>query len=120
MALSVAKFRAYAKKVFQIAGDVVQPVTYKHVVPGVYDPATGTAATTETTYTPKALLVGLDDREQTWFPADADVQKAIIPYSELSITPSSQDYFVIDGVRWEIMRITTPPTAAIRKFYIQS
>lgn len=113
-----ATFRNAAKKAFQVAGDVVRDVTYVEVTLGAYDPATGQSAVTPTNHTVKALLCGLTDREQTWFPADANVQKAIVPYSELSIDTSSQDYFEIDGVRWEIAKITTPPTKAIRIFYI--
>lgn len=112
-------FRNAAKKAFKAAGDVVRSVTYTEVALGVYDPAAGTRSVTATNYTVDALLVGLTDREQAWFPADANVQKAIVPYYSLSIEPSSQDYFTIDGARWEIVKILTPPTKAIRVFYIQ-
>lgn len=114
-----ATFRKGAAKAFQMAGDVVRSVTYVEVALGAYNAATGVRAVTATNYTVQALLCGLTDREQTWFPADANVQKAIVPYTSLSIEPSSQDYFEIDGARWEITKIVTPPTKAIRIFYIQ-
>lgn len=114
-----ATFRNAAKKAFKAAGDVVRQVTYVEVTLGNYDPATGTRAVTPTNRTVDALLVGLTDREQTWFPADANVQKVIVPWYSLSIEPSSQDYFTIDGARWEIVKISNPPTSAVRIFFIQ-
>lgn len=121
-----AKFRNAAATIFKAAGDVVRnapgkpiTLTYVSVVIGNYNSTTGVTSVTPTNYTPKTLLTGLDDREQAWFPADLNVQKAIIPFSDLSIDVSSEDHFIIDGVRWNIERVMTPPTKAIRKFYIR-
>lgn len=121
------KMRNAATAIFKAAGDVCrnQPgapvtLTYVSVALGAYNAATGVRASVPTNYTPVTLLTGLEDREQAWFPADANVQKAIIPFSALSVAVSSQDYFLIDGVRWEIKKVLTPPTQAIRKFYIEA
>jgi hypothetical protein len=124
MALSRAKLQAAAKKAMLAAGDVVteHEVVYVQITPGVYDPATGAVPQAPVQHTiPRALVTGLARQEMDWFPGDLHMQKIIIagPDFPASVTPDTHDYFLVDGVHWEIVRDRLPPAGAVLIFFVR-
>ena len=119
MALT-ATVKAGIDKAFTAAGDFISSVTYVVASPGVYNPVTDTTSNTATTYTAiKCALVKLKDDEVSWFPADAIMQKALIPYNALPIVPVVEDYLSIDGVTWQITKVTPVPGRVVHILYLR-
>jgi len=119
MALTVT-VKAGVDKAFTAAGDFISSVNYVVAGPGSYNPVTDTTTTTATTYSAvRCALVKLKDDEVSWFPADSIMQKALIPYNALPITPVVEDYLVIDGVTWQITKITPVPGRVVHILYVR-
>lgn len=115
-----ATIKTAIDKAFVAADDLVSVVTYYDVTPGAYDVATDVTASTAVTYTDiEAALVKLKETEQAWFPADAIVQKALIPYTQLPLVPELHDYLTIGGVTWQVDKSTPVPGRGVHILYIR-
>jgi hypothetical protein len=84
-------------------------VTYTHAVDGVYDPATGSAAPTETTYTIKAVVEDYTLRQagagfQSGLIRDGDKQ-ITIPAQGITFTPLAGDKVTVDGITYTALNI---------------
>ena len=113
------RLRKLAQQAMQSVDDVRTAVTYVQVTPGTYDPAIGDIATTEISHDVRALFTRLTETEMDWFPGDLKTQKAIVAYLDLPITPGRNDYFLVNGERWEIKNSKRVPTDAIWLFYVR-
>lgn len=112
--------KAGIDKAFAAAGDFISSVTYSVASPGVYNPLTDVTSSTPTNYTNvQCALVKLKDDEVAWFPADAIMQKALIPYNALPIEPVVEDYLTINSVVWQITKITPVPGRVVHILYIR-
>lgn len=121
MGISKAGIAKLVENAFPKFGDLRTTVTYRQVVPGVYDPVTDTTSDTVTNTTvDNAILASLSKAEYGWFPADRNTQKVLIPYNSLpGVTPGEADKIIINGLTWEIVRIKTPTGAALYIFYVE-
>ena len=116
----VQTLRNGAMQAVRALGDIPKLVTYVKVMPGVYDPETGLTADTETSYPITVPLFRLLETEVSWFPAPDKTRRVIVPYPILPIALGRNDYFLIDGVRWETKKIRAPTGDAVTIFYLQS
>lgn len=83
----------------------VNSLSYVRVAPGTYDPATGTIANTETTFT-KAGAITERRREEVQNGLERyeiDVWMALSDIGE--VYPTYADYFTYDGTSYKIMQI---------------
>lgn len=100
--------------------DLSSTIDYVQVASGVYNPATDTMADVETEHADvRCALVGLSMEDLEWWPADVVGQKMLIPYLNLPIEPSDTDRAVIDGDRWSIFKIKSPPGNSIHIIYVR-
>lgn len=121
MAISAAGIARLVNGAFPKFGTLRTTVTYRAVLPGVYDASTDTTTdVTADTTVPNAILTGLSAAEYGWFPADRNTQKVLIPSLALpGISPKETDKIVIGSDLWEIVRIKTPTGASLYIFYIE-
>lgn len=97
---------------FVAIGDLLTSVTYRHITPGAYNPATGTQTPTVTTQSVSVLLVDYATREidgQVIQPGD---QKALCPQSYLSPAPALLDEIVVGSDTWAVVRVAKDPASA--------
>lgn len=121
MGISAAKLRQLVSKTFAVIGDLKYTVTYVHVTPGAYDPATGLTADVLTPFTFDAPIVRADEKEAAQFPAVNNVQVILVDYKNIqSITPHPSDYITVAGVRWEVLRLRTAPQRAVTRIYVNT
>lgn len=100
--------------------DLAETVIYNQVVIGAYDPSTDQhTLTVTTTNNVKCALVKLTEDDMDWFPANAVGQKALIPYLNLPITPSDDDYVTINGERWDVHKIKSVPGRSLHILYLR-
>lgn len=120
MADYAALLRNKVGSAIQKLGTINTRLTYVHVVPGNYNPATGTVAATTTSIGPVEVpVVRADEKEAADFPAAKNVEIVLFPYSLLQgLTISRNDYFLVEGVHWEILRVRRFPTDAFTKCYV--
>lgn len=102
------------------ADDTVHTVTYRVVIPGVYDPATDNNNETFNDYVvEKAFFYGLNDMEMDWFPADWNVQKWLVHQDDIGgVTPKSEDRVIKDLETWQIQRIKVLPGETVFILYL--
>lgn len=105
-------------------GDLNQSLTFFHVTPGVYDPATGLTADVVVQIAVTAPVVRMDEKvAAAQFPGLEDIQVVLAPYAALKgIVPIPKvDYFVnAAGQHFEILRVRTPQSSAITKIYVSN
>lgn len=119
MALA-AKLRTLVQNAIVSIGDLKDTITYTQVVPGVYDPVTDTTTNTTTVHNNvDCALVKLTEDDLDWFPANTNGQKALIPYLNLPIVPSDDDYVTINSVRWNVHKIKQVPGRSLHIIYIR-
>ncbi len=103
--------------IWDLTADIKVLGTYHRLTPGAYNPTTGAAAVTDTTYP-------VDYREAVFKQRDIDGEriragdkKILVRVSEMSARPTADDYIVAsDGRRWDLMQIETEPTGKILIF----
>jgi hypothetical protein len=125
MALSASQIRRLvAQGMQQVPAGLQVSLQYVNVAPGDYDPATGLTAdvvtTSPTFITP---VVRPDEKEQASFPAPDKTQVVLVHYDQVQgkgLTPSKNDYFLVDGVRWEVIRIRGTPGNIYTRFYVET
>jgi hypothetical protein len=114
------QLKKLVQSAIQKTGDLAARVTYVKVVPGVYNPTTDATADTLTTYTNvPVVLTNPTKAESEYFLPDKITQKVILAALDLPVVPGSPDYFLIDGVRWEINRIKSVPGNSLWVIFIQ-
>lgn len=119
MALAV-KIQQLVQSAFVKIDDLASSITYVRSVPGNYTAATDAVAVTETTYANvKCALVKIKEEDLDWWPANTKGQKLLIPYLNLPIAISEDDYVLIDGDRWNIHKFVKVPGNSIHVIYIR-
>jgi hypothetical protein len=116
---SAAQIKKMVKQAIVKVGDLASVVTYVSVVVGAYDPVNNTTNDTETQYTLRAVVTGLNEEESAWFLPDAITQKLIIAALDLPVKPERADYVLIDGTRWEVKKIKGVPGNSLWRIYVQ-
>lgn len=109
-----------ALRAIQATGNLAVDLTYVHVAPGNYNPATGLTADVTTSYPLKLPLLRLLENELGWFPVPDKTRRVIVPWLMLPIEVGNNDYVLIDGGQWEVKKIRGVPGDAIRILYLQS
>jgi hypothetical protein len=107
---------------FNIAGDLRVSVDYHQVTVNSYDPVTDTNSTTEVvTSGILAVLVGRRDSENDFIDGDVNAQKLLMPASALptNFVPNSEDFLMIGGDKWEIMRSKRVPGDSLHTLFIR-
>ena len=106
-------FQAGAKAIFDAFGNVAVSATYVQTGPISYAITGGTPTPTDTEY---AVYVIWDEIRTDQVDNRAVLRNdkiAMIPSSDLSITPSEKDAIVCDGTTWEVVGIQTDPAGAL-------
>ena len=104
---------------FASLSDLLTSVTYRHITPGAYNPATGTQTPTVTTQSVSVLLVDYVAREidgQVIQPGD---QKVLCPQSYLSPAPALLDEIVIGSDTWAVVRVANDPANAMWELQVR-
>lgn len=107
-------FKNAAKTVFAAAGDVKRTITYTKVLPGVYNPSTGTTSPTETSESFLGIVAGYSAHDADGSKILTTDSRLLFEYGLLTIrsTPSKDDYLTVDGDRYEIIDFKTDPALA--------
>src|SRR5690606_19628982 len=100
-------------------GDVANDVEFHRVDSLTYDPVTDTTTAAEVVTTVKGIFTrGKEDEDDGDSPDDIST-KLIIAALDLGAVPDGEDYFMINGARWEIVKLVYDPTRAIYIFTIR-
>jgi hypothetical protein len=110
---------AAVKTAMNAIGDLKTPITYTRVEPGNYDPATDTTLDVTQAYPIEAPIVGLTEDEMAWIATDKKGAKLLIAAADLPVVPLITDYVLIDGARWEVVKIKRVPGNSLWILVIQ-
>ena len=83
-----------------------KPVTFKKITQGSYDPLTGSVSTTVQTKSIYTYLSNPDDTQLASGQYRVDQVIAMISALELGFEPTPNDKITIDGVDWNISRVS--------------
>lgn len=120
MAISASKIATLVQKALVTTGGLRITCDYVSVVPGIYDPATNTIASTTTTVSNLQCVASKpNENEVDWSPADIVTQKLVIAALDLPFDPKGSDYVTIGGVDWEVKRVVGVPGKSLWLVYIQ-
>lgn len=121
MALA-AKIRATVAANMPKLDDLRSDVVLQKIVPGNYDPATGTTTDVTTTAAFKAPVVRAEDKEMADIGGGAAHTEVVLcTYDMLAgYTVDVNDEITIDGVRWSIVKIKKVPGAILTKLFVQA
>lgn len=98
-----AKMRSLATNLLQAYG---KAVTFKRITQGSYNPATGSVTTTTTTSTVYTILQNPDDTQLASGQYRVDQVIAMLSAAELGFEPTPNDKISIDGVDWNISKVS--------------
>lgn len=91
------------KTAFDTIGDLKTPVEYHHVISlGTYDATMDTVTPIEEIVDLEVPLLNISEKEISWAPVDTDGQKALVAASDISFEPSTSDWMIINGDKWEV------------------
>ena len=80
--------------------------TIRRVVPGVYNPTTGTVSETTTDTVVRGVLQNINLREVNDLIQASD-KRLLIAAADLSVVPTTQDRVIINGIIHQIIRVDT-------------
>lgn len=114
------KIAKQVQKALQTVGDLAITLTYVYVTVGSYDVATDTQTTTTLSYPGvTAVSVALTEAEVDYFPGNRNTQKLLIAALDIGAQPKSEDYVLIDGVKWEVKRVKNVPGKSLYIIFVQ-
>lgn len=105
---------------FQAVGDVKRDVTFVQVVLGAYDPESDTYDETKVETTFEAIAVKPTSVEIEWYPqANRGALKLLVKAADVPSKPTLEDYFLIDTVQWEVVRVNATPDGSLFIVFLQ-
>lgn len=116
-----AKVKKLVQQAIKKVDDLASRVTYVSVSVGSYTVATDAVAKTETTYANvPCVQTKLVEDDLEWFPANMKGQKLLIAYNDLPIVVTDDDYVLIGGVKWEIVKIREVPGNSLWILFVKA
>jgi hypothetical protein len=109
-----AKMRSLATNLLQAYG---KAVTFKRITQGSYNPATGSVSTTTVTSTVYTILQNPDDTQLASGQYRVDQVIAMLSAAELGFEPTPNDKISIDGVDWNISKVSFTSSGAQNALY---
>ncbi len=107
--------RATAERLIREKG---QAVTYRHVVNGEYDPATGAAGTTVTNHPARAAVFGFKNSDIDGTLILKTDKRVLLACDSLAVEPSKDGRLQIGGVDHEIVSVEPIAPAGTAVVYI--
>lgn len=105
---------------FKAVGDVKRAVTFVQVTLGAYDPETDTYDVTTVDTPFDAIAVKPTAAELEWYPqANRGGLKLLVKAADVPSKPTLEDYFTIDTVRWEVIRVNATPDDSLYIVFLQ-
>lgn len=119
-------YRELAQRLVGVAlnkqlGDIPQPVVFRSMSPGAYNPTTGVAgATFGSTAVARALLARFDAKDIDGNVVKPTDQKVLIAAVDLpGVAPKTADKIGISGVDWLVQRVLLDPTGALHVLHVR-
>lgn len=120
MAALKDKVAKQVQKALQTVGDLAVSLTYVSVTVGAYDVASDVLSTTTLSYPNVTAVSGaLTEAEVDYFPGNRNTQKLLIAALDLEVEPKTEDYVLIDAVKWEVKRVKSVPGKSLYIVFVQ-
>ena len=114
-----ALVQGLVKQAITIVGDLAEPVTYTVNADPVYDPVSGEASATSTTYNFNAVFARFNANN-----ADAQIvistdAKLTVAFLDLPIRPRENDAVSVKELNWTVRRVLESPGDAVWSIHIR-
>lgn len=98
-----SQIKKLVKTAFDTVGDIKTPIEYHHVISlGTYDTTTDTVTPIVEISNFDVVLTNISEKEIVWAPVDTNGQKVLVPSEYINFTPTTSDWMIIDGSKWEV------------------
>ena len=94
-----------------------QSVTLKRIVAGAYDPSTGAAAQTVTSYPGRAYMGNYSSRDIDGTLILRGDRRATLACDTLGVVPSKDDVLTVDGVDWTVQSVEPVDPGGVALIY---
>ena len=94
-----------------------QAVTLKRIAAGAYDPSTGTAAQTVTSYPGRAIMGNYSNRDIDGTLIMRGDRLATLACDTLGVVPSKDDVLTVDGVDWTVQSVEPVDPGGVALIY---